>query len=109
MGAWLKKWWWAVIGLIGAVLGVFVGASFKKRPVISGVDPEKKAAEDEEVTEIRKADLERAAAQKALAEAHTAEEKKLVDAEKALAPELEADPEALNDFLKKTGKDVRGP
>lgn len=109
MLAWLKKWWWALVGLLGAVMGVIIGASFKKTPIITGVDPEKKAAEDEAQKKALEAAQERDEQKKDATDAAADSEKKLIDTEKKRVELLEADPEALNDFLKQVGKDTRGP
>jgi hypothetical protein len=106
---WLKKWWWAVVGFIGAVLGVIVGASFKKTPIITGIDKEKKAAEDAAAKQQLEAAKERDEQKKDVLDAHTDSEKRFIEAQEEATKKLEADPEATNEFLKKTGQDVRGP
>jgi flagellar biosynthesis/type III secretory pathway M-ring protein FliF/YscJ len=106
---WLKKWWWAIVGAILAVLGFILGISLKKAPIITGENPEKKAAEDEAAKKAQEAAAERDVKQKDAKDAHAEGEKKLLDSQEKLTKELESDPDATNDFLKKAGQDARGP
>lgn len=107
--AWLKKWWWAIAGGALTLFGALLGSSLKKPVIIDTSDPAKKKAEQDAEKQAAEAVVTRDAEQKAAEDAHTKDVTANVDAEKKRVDALEADPTALNDYLKQVGKDTRGP
>ena len=105
----LKRWWWVFVAVLAAV-GTFLLTLLRPRPaVLQQENPEKKAAEEDAQKKVDEAHEEHDKTQTEAQQAHDNAEKALVDSQKQLAKELESDPDALNEYLKKTGKDVRGP
>lgn len=107
MLAWLKQWGLFILGGVFTILGALF--YLFRKPVVELEDnPAKKAAEAEAEKKAKEALDERDQQKKDAQDAHDTAEKKLIDEQKKDAKALEEDPDALNDFLKKTGKDVRG-
>lgn len=109
MLAWLKKWWWTIVAGIATVIGVVIGASLRKKPVIIRENPERKDAEADAAEQAKDAAEERDETQQDAKDQHADDVKQLVEKQKEQAEELLDDPEDTNAYLKQTGKDVRRP
>jgi len=105
---WLKKHWEAMAGLGIAVLGFIVGVEVKKRPVIvAGEDPDKKKIEDQ--TKAAENELQ-VAHDKQVAELeaeHSDSVAAVVHDEQKAEPEIAQSNQAVNDYLKNVGDEVR--
>jgi apolipoprotein N-acyltransferase len=107
---WLKKWWrWLAAG--AAVVGGFLlGLLVKKRPVVvQGDNPEKTTIENATGAAEKTALGDKQAGQQAAAENHAQSVAAVVEQQKQDTPRLEDDPDATNEYLKKTGNAVREP
>jgi len=106
--AWLKKYWEALTGLLLLALGVLVGVTIRKRPVVlSSSDPDKKKIEDQ--ISVRESQAEQVAEVKkeqAVAD-HVAEVKVTINAVEKKTEEVRDNPQAVNDYLHHVGDDIR--
>lgn len=109
MLAWLKKWWWTIVAGLAAVVGVFVGLAFRKKPVIVGENPEREDAEADAQEQAKDAAEERDEKQQDARDQHADDVKQLVEKQQEQTKELLDDPEDTNAYLKQTGEDVRRP
>lgn len=107
MWAWLKKWWkWLAVG-VAMVVSFLVGILLRKAPVVvSGEDPEKKKAEDNTKAKDEQAVVVETKEQDVAKKEHDHEVAVVVDLEEKNEKQLEGDPTAENDFIKKVGQDV---
>lgn len=106
---WLKKHWWAVLPPLAAL---FVLERFARRPKV--LAPSSVDASRFQLTEEQKAQQARAEAAyqrlqdlKKIDEAHKKTLDNLSDEQREQAAELIDEPEKLNEYLLKVGKDIR--
>lgn len=107
---WLTKWWrWILVacGFLGSfIIGLIIRRPRPAPPIDNGV---KQATEDKTQQQEQQAQTQAATQQ---AEAKTEHDHAVADVvrqEQKDASALQNDPDAMNDFLKQVGQDVRKP
>lgn len=109
---WVKTHWKWLLFPVGALLW-FLGRSGRRPVVVRSSEAEGQAKVEVEASRVAFEKIEEARAKRASGVSRVEREvdAKLQDQDEEVrrkAEELENDPEALNDFLKSTGRDVRG-
>lgn len=105
---WIKKYWELLTAGLLVILGVFLGLSLRKRPIVQGANPVKEEAEKKAQADTSKAE-QKATEQKAQAlEQHDADLAVVVDQVQQKTEEVRGDPQKTNDYLQDVSKLVRG-
>lgn len=104
---WLRRWGGWVLGGLAALVAAFALLFRKKAQPLPSPTPERKDAEKkaEELEEQAKDSYDKRVEE--LNEQLNSDLAVLVDKQTDQAKELESDPKATNEWLKKVGKDVR--
>lgn len=111
---WLKNnWKTLLIGISTLGIGLLIGRAFKKTPTevvapeLEGAEEERIRAQELEDAERDQAAVERIRRLKEIESEHSATLSGLTDLQRKAVAELKSDPEKLNDYLLKVGRDVR--
>lgn len=108
---WLKKYWKYILFPVGIVIGLVAMAGRRKVDVIAPelLDAEKKKRQiDQEAREeLEKADQKRRREIEEIEQQHTATIQELTDEQQQKLEELRENPDELNNFLLRVGKDIR--
>jgi flagellar biosynthesis/type III secretory pathway M-ring protein FliF/YscJ len=105
---WVKKYWQWLVGGLLLVLGFFFGVSVKKRPVITGENPERKDIENEKQKKENALEVQASEARESLAKKYDEEISRNIRLQADTHDDLEEDLKKTNEYLKNAGDLVRG-
>ena len=107
---WLTKWWrWVLVSL--GFIGAFIAGILVRRPrnTVPADDGTKQATENATQKQELQAQAAAATQQAEAKTEHDAAVATVIRQEQKAAPALQVDPDAMNEFLKQIGQDVRKP
>ncbi len=110
---WLKKYWMWLLFPIGLLLYLLGRLSSRNpsdvvAPEVVGAEEERRRAREEADRKEFEAARDRERKLDEIREEHADVVKELTDTQRAMAKDLEEDPEKLNEFLLSVGRQVRG-